>query len=340
MKNLKILTIGGATQDITFSTDSVVLKNNPQDLTRQKLMSFEFGAKINIDSVNFNFGGGASNTAINFANLNNSVSTLICLGEDSIGQAILKNLKNNKINTSLIQFSENTSGLSFVINAKNLTNEHTLFTHRGSNEELKIDLDILEKKKFDLIYLASLSGKKHSTTLLKIFKYKNKSLKNKIAWNPGNLQIKLGIKNLKPYLLQTDILILNKDESIEICMEVDYNKNTLNNPRELLKILAEYCKGTIVITNGHNGAYCISENKIYYEPSCRVKAKDTTGVGDAFGSTFAWALLKTNFNIQKSLQLAIKNACSVLQNVGAQHGFISLPLLFKEGDRGWLNTRR
>jgi sugar/nucleoside kinase (ribokinase family) len=161
--------------------------------------------------------------------------------------------------------------------------------------------------------------------------------KTKIAWNPGNEQIKLGLDYLKTYLKNTDIFIVNKDEAIEICLSKNSVVETkhasslqdtkIANPRYLLKTLSSYCPNTVVITDGHNGAYCFYDKKIYYEPSCHIKVKDTTGVGDAFGATFVWALYETNYNIQKSLNLAIKNACSVLQEVGAQNGLLSLARL-------------
>ena len=322
---LKILTIGGATQDITFNTQEGKLINNSQDLIRQKLIAFEFGAKINIPEINFFFGGGATNTAVNFVNLANKVSTLVCLGEDNIGQAFLKNLKEKKIKTNLIQTSTKPSGLSVVINAKNLGEEHTLFTYRGANEVLKIELDKLTQTEYDLIYLTSLSGKNHKNNLTKIFNYKKRFKNTNIAWNPGNLQIQLGLKNLKQFLENTNFLIINKDEAIELCLSVG---EKITNPRDLLKKLAEYCPQTVVITDGSNGAYCLHQKKVYYSASCHVKIKDTTGVGDAFGSTFVWAMLN-NFDTEKSLEMAIKNACSVLQHSGAQFGLLGRSLLIK-----------
>jgi len=240
---------------------------------------------------------------------------------------------------------EQKSGLSFIINAKNLEQEHVLFTHRGANEDLKIDQDELRDHKFDLIYLTSLSGKNARSNLAKIFRYKNAMRhgleKPKIAWNPGNLQIKLGLDGLKTYLDSIDIFIINKDEAIEICHKT---QNTINNkqeninkklisPRDLLKKISKYCDGVIVITDGDNGAYAFYKNpvkslrshgagKLYFEPALKIKEKDTTGVGDAFGSTFSWAVNYTNYDIQKSLQIAIKNAGAVLKEVGAQNGLL------------------
>ena len=331
---LKILTIGGATQDIAFQTKEGVLVHNQKDITRLQLLSFELGAKLNIKEANFSFGGGAANSAVNLSNLGNSVNALICVGADSIGQEIIKNLKQHKVKTNLTQIVDENSGLSFIVNAKNLANEHVLFTYRGANEAINVDLDSLTRNyKFDLIYLTSLSGSNSKNNLNKVFRYKNKYEQTKIVWNPGNEQIKSGLNGLKTYLKLTSILIINKDEAIEVCF-ADKKQETINNkqidinerranPRILLKKLSKYCPGIVVITDGENGAYCFQNNKIYYEPGLKIRVKDTTGVGDAFGSTFSWAINYTCGDIQKSLQLAIKNAGAVLEQVGAQQGLLS-----------------
>lgn len=351
-KNLKILTVGGAVQDITLHTNEGVIVDNAQNLIQQKLVGFELGAKINIKNAEFTYGGGATNSAIGLAKLGNVVYTLICISEDAIGNEILKNLKENKVKIDLVQKSNLSSGMSIVLKGNNFNQEHILFTYRGSNENLDLtrlgSLSGLYRSgghvsavDFDLIYLTSLSNKKFKNNLTQVFKFKRESsklpmMKNKtirLAWNPGNLQIKMGLSGLKPYLKETDIFIVNKDEAIEICIEFK-NKIRLNNIRELLKILANYCPGVIVITNQRKGAYALGQRtlrgqnfknrKIYYQESCNIKVEDTTGVGDAFGATFSWALLTTDYDIQKSLQLAINNACSVLKQTGAQNGLCSL----------------
>ena len=53
-----MITIGGATEDITFYTAEGLLINNKKDLTKQKLLAFEYGAKIKIDKSFSGFGGG------------------------------------------------------------------------------------------------------------------------------------------------------------------------------------------------------------------------------------------------------------------------------------------
>lgn len=326
-----ILTIGSALKDITLITPEGTLLNNSKNLTAQKLLAFEFGAKINIHQAYFTFGGGAHNSAVAFAKLNQKVSILTSLSDDAMGQEIQLNLKKYNINQKLIQNSSLPSPLSCIINNQAKAGEHVIFIYRGANEDLKINLDKIfnrqnKKNNFDLIYLNSLVGKNAKNNLAEIFKTKISWPQIMLAWNPGSEQIKLGLSALKNYLQKTDVLLLNKDEAIELCLNYSQEQN-LNNPRILLKILSNYTLGTIIITDGANGVYALEKNKIFYAPSQKIKAIDTTGVGDAFGSAFVWAYLLMKFDLEKSLRLGTKNSLSVIKKIGAQAGLLNTSTL-------------
>ena len=79
-----------------------------------------------------------------------------------------------------------------------------------------------------------------------------------------------------------------------------------------------------MITNGKNGADAYNGKKFYHQDIVKEKAKmDTTGVGDAFGSTFVAGLNLYDGDIQKSMRLAVKNTSHVIAKQGAQNGLIS-----------------
>ena len=102
LKN-KITTIGGATRDIMFYTDDMILIDNKKDLLRQKLIAFEYGAKLYSKNVYLTFGGGGANTAISLASLGIKTQTILSVGSGSIGSHIINNMKKAGINTKLIQ---------------------------------------------------------------------------------------------------------------------------------------------------------------------------------------------------------------------------------------------
>ncbi len=318
------ITIGGATEDITFYTREGILIDNKKDILRQKLLAFEYGAKIKVDKAHLSFGGGAANTAVSLSRLGFKTASLICVGDDNRGKRILANLKKQKVNVKLAQkLKRRESGFSFLLVGPN--NEHIVFSNRAANSQLRItnyELRILRKTKW--IYLTSLSGK-WQDVLEKVFSVN----KVKIVWNPGHIQLKAGTKKIGKYIKKSAVLCLNKDEAIELVVS-KYKKNTtkyLNNVKNLLKDLKCMGPGMVVITNGKYGADVYDGENFYHQNILKEKRRvDTTGVGDAFGSSFVAGLELYNGNIKKATGLSMRNTASVIGQQGAQNGLIQLAI--------------
>ncbi|MBU1160886.1 MAG: carbohydrate kinase family protein [Patescibacteria group bacterium] len=309
-----IITIGGAVEDITFHTDEGILINNKQDVLRQKLLAFEYGAKIKINKT-FSFcGGGALNTAVNFSCLGFQTTILTAIGNDCRGKKIIQNLNKQKINTKLIQkIKDKPTGFSLILVDQN--NEHIIFLDRGANSQLSINnyqLSILKQASW--VYLTSLSGD-WQNILERLFSVKNaEDHAGKIAWNPGTVQLQAGLNGLKKYLKKTNVLILNKDEALELAVSLSRQNSRISSGdiqdiKNLLKILKESGPEIIVITNGKKGAYAYNGKKYYYQKSVKIKKQmNTIGVGDMFGSSFVAGLKLYNNDVQKSMRFAAKNA--------------------------------
>jgi ribokinase len=318
-----VITIGGATEDITFYTNEGVLINNKKDLTRQKLLAFEYGAKIKVDKSFSGFGGGAANAAVALSNFGFKTACLAAIGEDARGQRILNNFQKRGVDITLVQkIKKVETGFSFLLVGP--ANEHIVFSNRAANSELTInDFEIETLNQSEWIYLTSLSGK-WNNNLDKIFSVKNE----KIAWNPGHRQILTGVKGIGKYFKKTTCLIVNKDEAIELVMSDKKYKNKsrafFNNVKNLLLALSSYGLKIVLITAGRQGSYVIEAGKIYHQSIIKEKHRaDTTGVGDAFGSAFIAGLELYKQDIKKSLLLASKNAASVISVPGAQNGLLS-----------------
>lgn len=322
-----VLTIGGAVQDITFYTsDGKILDNPLKDPTCLKLLAFEYGAKMKIDEANFSFGGGAQNAAVCFSRLGFKTAALVGIGNDGAGDNIIKNLKANKVNTSFVKVTKNLgTGFSFVLTDRK-TSEHVIFSYRGASSELKVTEAMLKKISPRYIYLTSLSGEWEKNVMQGVLKYKDNS-PLLLAWNPGVRQLSAGFEKLKAYLRKTDVLIMNKDEATELVIsgadeKCDKNKKCFR-PEDLALKICEMARASIVVvTDGKNGAYACDGKKIYYAPIIDVKRVDTTGVGDAFGSSFVAGLEMYKGDIKKSLELGIINTSSVIGKVGAENGLI------------------
>lgn len=321
------LSIGGLTEDLVFFTEEGLLLDNKDDILRQKLLAFEYGAKINSQSLFSCFGGGAANTAVNFSGLGFKVACLAHLGSDQRAELILKNLSKKKVDTSLISFDRlKSSGFSFIVNNKK---DRIIFTHRGSNDSLRISSRQASAiKKAAWVYLSSLPPKPKSNLEL-IFKNKNK-----IAWNPGLSQLAKGFSPIAKFLKKTDIFIVNKDEALEVITKsADFSHlshDFLNRSRNLIKILKEQGPQQVILTDGVKGAYFFNGSDFYHQEIIKNQTRlDSTGVGDAFSSTVVAALFKYRGDYRKAMYWGVKNVSSLVSQVGAQNGLLKLKDLIK-----------
>lgn len=321
--NYDFITIGGATEDITMNTNEGVLLNNKKDITRQKLLAFEFGAKIKIEKTLSTYGGGAANTAVNFSRLGFKTLSLVSVGDDDRGKKVVNNLLKQGVDISAIQKHKGKeTGFSF--NLVGPGNEHIIFSSRGTNGLLQISgKEISKLTNTKWIYITSLSGE-WEKSLKKIFSVR----KVKFAWNPGSRQIKLGFKVLKNYFAKTDILCVNKDEAIELAISDPRYKNKtaafLNNIRNLEKILKSWGPKIVVVTSGKKGADVYDGECFYHQNILKEKKRiNTLGVGDAFSSSFIAGLELYKNDIKKSMRLGLKSTASVVAHEGAQTGLLT-----------------
>jgi len=322
------ITIGGLTEDVIFFSNDGVLLDNKGDLLRQKLLAFEQGAKVNIKETEMGFGGGASNSAVALAKLDFKVACLGCLGADDRSTRILENLKRFGIDCSEISIDKKSqSGFSFVLSNKK---DRIIFAYRGANELFRVvneDKNVIKNSAW--VYLASLPDN-HLASLKNIFAWKNK-----IAWNPGLKQLSGNIKNIIPFLKKTDILLLNKDEALELVKKSknfkDLSDNFLNDSKNLIKLVKQFGSDKIILTDGLFGAYFFDGEKLYHQKTIKNKKNvDTTGVGDAFNSTTVGFLHRLEGDFVKAMSYGAKNASSLVSKVGAQNGLLSLKEIRKK----------
>ena len=318
-----IVTIGGATRDITFLTDKGKVIETPENLTEQSLLAFEYGAKIKSNEVFFNFGGGACNAAATLAKLGMKVSVNCRIGKDEEGRSVIRNLKTRGINISLIQTDkERKTGFSLVVVNKNASRgDRVIFVYKGASDYLEIKKRNLTKSKW--IYVTSLAGRWKDD--LEEIKKAVKENKIKLAWNPGALQISLGKNKLKEFFENTEILIINKDEAIELVQgdeSAKLNYDDINNPCILAKTIKNWGPKVVVITDGINGAYLFSgEDRVLYSPATSHDRVDATGAGDSFGSALVGGYILTE-NLETALKYGVINSGNVVSEYGAQNGIL------------------
>ena len=213
-----------------------------------------------------------------------------------------------------------------VLGSRKKGQDHIIFVNRGANEHISPDKKIFQKLECQWIFISSLHGKDWVKTMDIIFQAaKEKHIK--IAWNPGSSQLALGKKKLEKYLSQTSVLLVNKDEAIELALSgIKLGKRDpkfLNKPVFLLNILNDWGPKTVVITLGKKGAVALKEGKFYNKKVINKKVVDTTGVGDAFGGAFIAGLMHEGEDINKALLWGIINSSYVVTKEGAHNGVLT-----------------
>jgi sugar/nucleoside kinase (ribokinase family) len=317
-----VVTVGGATEDMTLFTHEGVLVDNKHDVLRQELLGFEYGAKLAVDKVEVAYGGGAANAAVSFARLGLKVASLMAVGNDDRGVGIIRHLKSEKVNHRLVQTVKGQmSGFSPIIVGPD--NEHISFSVRGANSFLDIAPGTARQlKKTEWVYLTSLSGN-WKGFLEKLFSINGP----KIAWNPGHTQLAAGRKALIKYLKKTELLIVNLDEARELVIsDPAYKRKPLaffDDPAKMAEIISSWGPKTAIVTNGSKGATAWREGRACTVKAVKLKHKvNTVGVGDAFGSSTVAGLVVYKNDLAKALKLAANNAARVATLRGAQNGLM------------------
>ena len=247
------------------------------------------------------------------------------VGNDETAKFIIKNLKDQNVDTTLIKKSKkDESGTSFIL--VDPSGERIIFSQRGANKNLKLELADLKKLALSKnIYIASLAGSWKSN-LRKIFSALDLE-RQQVFWNPGMIQLLSGYSVIKTFIKKTTVLCLNKDEALQLLYSsnlVDsYSEKYLNNAENLVKLVYSLGPKIAVVTLGKEGVVAFDGKKMYRrEIIKRKKVVDTTGIGDVFNSTFAAGYVLYEGDINKSLSLALRNAAAKVSKLGAQSGLI------------------
>lgn len=337
----KVLTIGGATQDIFIYYD---LEKMVTVAEVPSLITFKEGTKVEVSDIHYATGGGATNSAVSFKRLAFEVSTCVKVGQDDTGSMIVEALNNERIDTQyIVNTAGHISGRSFIL--PSVHHNQAILAYRGANTTLtEKDIPFHIFKNFDVLYITSLSGK--SSQLLPCIAQQAKKQDILVANNPGSSQLAVGAQMLADSLRYIDIFILNVDEAAllsaffpgpkelnlydyddapELLTSSHLRKEAFNVISYFKEIMARGPK-IVVVTNGAEGVYVAYENTIYFHKTFPTQVINTVGAGDAFASCFV-ACIVQNFSIKQALACGMLNAQSVLEHADAKAGLLTLDQL-------------
>lgn len=317
-----ITTIGDASEDIFVEIPDAKIEKSHKFVSGEALC-FELGEKIPVKSVHYEIGGSACNTAIGFSRLGMTVSTITALGHDLAAEKIVKRLEEKSVKIKEIVWNNKINTHFSII--FNLGEERTILVYRCLE-----DYSVLVPKKSlnaKWIYLAPTGENtdKIAERLVELAAEKN----TKIAWNPGSIQIDQGVHKYKNLLLNTSILLLNKEEGIKFTRLTVKSKVP-----DILRLLYSMGPKIVVMTCGKQGAYAY-DGKVFYKIDALDKKRiDATGAGDSFAVSFVGKLILENKfdreNISEALRWGIINSTSVVNQIGAQAGLLTISQIEEE----------
>lgn len=256
-------------------------------------------------------GGAPLNVASRLSSLGINTELISKVGEDKKGEAILKFLQENKVETNNIGRDKNFS--TGVVKVSLSAGGSATYDIAYPAAWDKIQSDSKKKKKVreaDAFIFGSLICRDQVSreTLFELLpeaKYKILDI---------NLRAPHYQKEVLRDLMQkADFIKFNDDELFEIAEMLGSSYNSLE---QNLHFLARKTNtGSICVTKGRHGAVLLKNDSLYYNSGYKIKVKDTVGAGDSFLATLIAKLLQ-----KEPPQTALDYACAIGALVAGKEG--------------------
>lgn len=318
-KSYEVICVGSVSKDIFFPTDEGTIIETPEDIVSKRKIAFELGGKYRVADRYETVGGVAANVAHGLTRLGHRAACYSKRGQDEIGHWLAGEFKREKVSTEfLFADGEVKTDLSAII-VLIQNGERTIFHNRDANERL----EIIDEKFADTswVFVSALNGDWQGN-LKKLLALKEK-YGFALALNPGQHNIRENAECMLEAISQTEVLLLNKDEAIELIgTQTELSAEHLDDELFLLERLKDAGAGIIGMTDGKRGAWSFDGKEYWYCPIHTLNTVvDSTGAGDAFGSGFFAAILEGE-PVERALCAGIANSGSVVGAYGAIEGLL------------------
>jgi ribokinase len=251
-------------------------------------------------------GGSAANTIIGLSRLGLKTGYIGKVSNDSEGNLILDNLKNEDVNINGIVIGEGRTGN--VMGYVDLSGQRALYVDPGVNDLIKPEeIKIEYFKDIKILHLTSFVGDsiKAQESLLEEL-----PANVKVSFDPGRIYAEKGLEYIKKILNRTNILLVNEEE-LKLLTSNDYNTF-----EDRIMDLMDFEIDLIIVKRGDKGCYVTNSKESHSVEAFQVKCKDTTGAGDAFNAGFLYGLLKGK-NLYNSCILGNFVAACCVEEIGS-----------------------
>lgn len=310
-QTLDVITIGAGVVD-HYARSSALETRKDLSAPNGVDSCFPMGAKLPMEEIIIQTGGGATNAAVTFSRLKLKTATICRVGNDSYGKLIKDALEKDGISSDLVQTDKELATGQSIIFLSDI-GHRTIFIHRGSSATInkrEIPWSSLSPRWF---YISSLGG---DLGLMSLILDRAEAAGVSVCWNPGNAELKKGMQKLAPLIKRVDIFNVNREEAAELA----------DQPPRHLKSIVDTLGGLprigMLVSDGPKGAYLHTKCCSWYAPPLPGKRVNTTGAGDAFGSGFIAGFIKT-CDLSIALKVGMLNALGVITHMGAKTGILT-----------------
>lgn len=320
-KPYEVICIGSTSKDIFFPTGEGIILETPEDITAKEKVAFELGGKYRVDDRYEAVGGVAANVSRGLARLGHRAACYSKVGEDELGRWIIGELEKDDVATDLLFVDPNVKTDLSAIIVLTQNGERTIFHNRDANERLEISAERLKDTRW--LFVSALNGDWRGN-LGKILAAKETSGWS-LALNPGQHNIRDDAALLFRTLAQTNLLLLNKDEAIELLLHAPQRPGAgeIDDERYLVTALHAAGARVVALTDGKRGAWAYDGTAFWHCPIHTLHpVVDSTGAGDAFGAGFFGAWLAGR-PLEDALRFGMANSGSVVGFYGAGEGLLA-----------------
>ena len=289
----KIAVIGSINMDMTVKTERIPCK----------------GESVFGRDLRYIPGGKGANQAVAAARLGGYVSMFGCVGEDSFGESLLSNLKEQGIRTKHVRKVPGvTSGMAMITVAEN---DNMIVVVPGANGFVTVEyLETVKEEilEHDIILLQNEIPKETVQYAIEICHMAGKT----VIYNPAPAYL------LEEELIQKVSYLTPNEHEVMIVI----GDSAARQSDCLDKLIINYPK-KLIVTVGSRGVKAADAEGVFLVPSLKSDVVDTTGAGDTFNGAFAFALSQGQ-GFREALHFANVAAGLSVEKEGAQAGMPNL----------------
>ena len=257
-------------------------------------------------------GGAPLNVALRLASLGVDAQIISRIGNDEIGEELVRFVAQNGVLTATIQVDSTLKTGEVIVKLDDKGSASYTINYPVAWDEIELTPEIENALvKADALVFGSLVCRNSVSfqtllALIKIAKYKIFDVNLRAPFYTKEILIAL--------MQQSDFIKFNDDELYEISEFMDSPYHSLE--QNMLFIAEKTNTKSICVTKGNHGAALYYGGKMYYNSGYKINVVDTVGAGDSFLAGLLSKLLD-NEDPQKAIDFACALGALVASNEGA-----------------------